>query len=284
MSAISADAVKKLRDMTSLPMMECKAALTEAAGDMDKAIQLLREKSAKVSVKRADREAAEGRIAAFIDDNARIGAIVEIRCESPMVVKSEHFIALGNDIAQQVALKNPATLDALLAQPYYADAKKTVKQRIEEAIGLIRENMKAARFARLEGILGEYVHHDGSIGVMIQATGEKSNRQLLRDVCMHITASNPPPAATRREEVPADVVAKEREIAKAQIAADPKNAGKPANILDKIAEGKLGAWYKDNVLVEQPFVKDPTKTVGQVLKSAGLEAAKFVRFKVGELS
>jgi elongation factor Ts len=284
MSAISAEAVKKLRDMTSLPMMECKAALTEANGDMDKAVQLLREKNARASIKRADREAAEGRIATFIDDNAKVGAIAEIRCESPMVVKSEHFIALGNDIAKQIALKNPANVGALLAQPFHADPSKTVKQRIEEAIGLIRENMRVARFGRLEGILGEYVHHDGSIGVMFQAKGEKAERQLLRDVCMHITASVPPPAATRREEVSADVIATEKELAKAQIAGDPKNVGKPPNILEKIAEGKLNAWFKDNVLVEQPFVKDTAKTVGQVLKAAGLEAVKFVRMKVGELS
>lgn len=284
MSAITADAVKKLRDMTSLPMMECKAALTESQGDMEKAIQLLREKNAKASIKRADREAAEGRIATFIDANAKIGAIVEIRCESPMVVKSEQFIALGNDIAKQVAMKSPQTVDELMLQPYYGDATKTVKGRIEEAIGLIRENMKVARFSRAEGILGEYVHHDGSIGVLFEAKGEKADRQLLREVCMHITAIVPTPVATRREEVPAEVVATEREIARAQIAADPKNAGKPANIMEKIAEGKINAWYKDNVLVEQPFVKDPAKSVGQLLQSAGLQAVKFVRMKVGELS
>jgi elongation factor Ts len=283
MSAVNAKDVMLLRDRTSLPMMECKAALTEAGGDMEKAIQILREKNAKATIKRADREAAEGRIAAYSDPAAKVGAIVEIRCESPMVVKSEHFIALGNEVAKQVALKNPATVDELMAQPSVGDPSKTIKQRFEDTIGLIRENMKVARFTRFTGLTGEYCHHDGSVGVLFEAKGEKADRQLLRDVCMHITAVVPTPAATRREDVPPNVVAAEKEIIKAQMAVDPKNAGKPANLMEKIADGKINAWYKDNVLVEQPFVKDDTKTVGQVLKSAGVEAVRFARFKVGEV-
>ncbi len=284
MSAITADAVKKLRDMTNLPMMECKSALTEASGDMEKAVQVLRERNAKAQVKRADREAAEGRIATFIDDAAKIGAIVEIRCESAPVVKSDQFMALANDIARHVAAKNPATVDELLKQSFVGDTKKTINDRVAEVIGLIRENMKVARFARLTGLLGEYVHHDGKTGVMVQVNGDKADRQMLRDVCMHITAVVPTPAAVRREDVPAEVIAREKEIVKGQMAADPKNVGKPPQIMDKIAEGKLNSWFKDNVLVEQPFIKDDSRSVGQVLKSAGLEAVKFVRLKVGELS
>src|SRR5438132_12671086 len=131
MSAVNAKDVMQLRDRTSLPMMECKAALTEAGGDMEKAIQILREKNAKATIKRADREAAEGRIAAYSDPAAKVGAIVEIRCESPMVIKSEHFIALGNEVAKQVALKNPATIDELMAQPSVDHPGKTIKQRFE---------------------------------------------------------------------------------------------------------------------------------------------------------
>jgi elongation factor Ts len=265
-------------------MMECKSALTEAAGEMEKAIQILRERNAKAAVKRADREAAEGRIATFIDETAKVGAVVELRCESAPVVKADQFMALGNDIAKTVAAKNPKTVDELMATPFVGDPKRTIKDRIEEVIGLIRENMKVARFARLTGLLGEYVHHDGKTGVMVQVSGDKADRQLLRDVCMHITAIVPTPAAVRREDVPAEVIAREKEVIKGQMAGDPKNTGKPAQILEKIAEGKLGAWYKDNVLVEQPFVKDDSRSVGQVLKSAGLEPVKFVRLKVGELS
>lgn len=280
MSQISAKMVMELRDRTNLPMMDCKAALTEAAGDMDKAIQILRERNKGVSVKREGRETAEGRIATFVD--AGVGAIVELRCESPMVVKADHFIALGADLARHVAVKNPASVEEMLTQQFVGDTSKTVHDRINEVIGLIRENMKVARFARLTGNVGEYVHHDGSVGVLFEASGTGGDRQLLRDVCMHITAVVPTPCATRREDVPEDVIAKEREIAKGQIATDPKNVGKPAQILEKIAEGKLNAWYKDNVLVEQPFVKDDSRSVGQLLKSANLEAARFVRYKVGQ--
>lgn len=281
MSAISADAVKKLRDMTSLPMMECKSALTESAGDMEKAVQILRERNAKAQIKRADREAAEGRVAAYIDDAKKVGAIIEVRCESPMVVKSEHFIALANDLAKQVAEKDPKSVDDMLTQPFVGDSKKTVNDRIAEAVGLIRENMKIARFVRLSGTLGEYCHHDGSIGVMLQVNGE-APRQVLRDVCMHITAAVPTPAAVRREDVSAELIAKETEIAKGQLAADPKNANKPANIMEMILQGKVNSWFKENILVEQPFVKDETKSVGQILKAAGAEATKFIRMKVGE--
>jgi elongation factor Ts len=283
MSAISADAVKKLRERTNLPMMDCKSALTEAGGDMEKAVDILRQRFKGVADKRAGREAGEGRIAAFVDDAKQAGAIIEVRCESPTVVKSDAFVALAKELAEHVAASNPKSVDEMLCQPFSGDVSKSVQDRINEAIGLIRENMKVARFTRLTGNLGEYVHHDGSVGVLLQVSG-KADRQLLREVCMHIVAAVPTPAAVKREEVAAEVVAHEREIAKGQVAADPKNAGKPANILDKIIEGKLGAWYKDNVLIEQPYVKDPAKSVGQVLKTVGVEPVKFVRMKVGEAS
>jgi len=280
MSAISADAVKKLRDMTNLPMMECKSALTEAGGEMEKAVQILRERNAKAMIKRADREAAEGRVTAYIDNDKNIGAIIELRCESPMVVKSEHFLSLATDLAKHVAENDPKSVEELLAQPFAGG--KSVNDRIAEAIGLIRENMKVARFSRMTGTLGEYCHHDGSVGVLIAVSGAGSERQLLRDVCMHIVAAVPTPVAVKREDVAADVVEKEKEFAKGQVASDPKNASKPPNLLDKIIEGKVNSWFKENVLVEQPFVKDDSKTVGQVLKSAGFEPVKFVRLKVGE--
>jgi elongation factor Ts len=282
MSTISAAAVKALRDRTNLPMMECKTALTETNGDMEKAIIWLRERHAKVQVSKAERETAEGRIAAFIDPAQKVGALVEVRCESAPVAKSEHFMQLANDLARQVALKSPATVEQLLTQPLVADPKKTVNDRIGEVVGMIRENMKPARFARFTGEMGAYCHHDGSVGAMVQVEGGKADAELLKGICMHITFTNP--VAGRREEVPADVVARETEIAKKQIAADPKNQNKPANIIEKIAEGKLKTWFGENVLIDQPYVKDPSKTVGDLLKAAGLKLVKFVRFKVGEKS
>jgi elongation factor Ts len=286
MSQISAAAVKTLRDRTNMPMMECKSALTEANGDMEKAVELLRKKSKDAVDKRGGRETAEGRIAVFIDPAQKVGAIVEMRCESAPVAKGEHFVALANDVAKQVALKNPATVADVLAQPFVGDARKTVADRITDVVGLIRENMKPARFKRMTGPLGSYVHHDGTVGVLLQVEGNVTDPQVLKDVCkdvsMHIAAKNP--YAAVREEVSAATLDKEKEIARAQMAADPKNASKPANILEKILEGKMKSWFAENVLVEQPFVKDDSKTVGQLLQAAGLKVVGFVRYKVGEVS
>jgi elongation factor Ts len=276
--SISAADVKTLRDRTNAPMMDCKAALTASNGDMDKAIQWLREKGKTVAVNKSDREAAEGRIAAFVDAKQQIGALIEVRCESAPVAKGEHFVKLATELGKQVALKDPKTVDDLVKQPFVDDAKKTVADHITEVIGLIRENMKPARFVRLKGgQMGYYVHHDGSVGVMVQVEGSKpAEDQLLRDICMHITAKNP--VAARREDVSAETIEKEREIAKSQAA----QTGKPANIADKIAEGKLKTWFAENVLIEQPFVKDDTKTVGDLLTSAGQKLVTFARLKVGE--
>ena len=282
MSTISAAAVKTLRDRTNLPMMDCKSALTEAKGDMEKAVEILRTRFKGVQDKRQGRETGEGRIAAFVDPGQQVGALVDVRCESAPVAKSEPFVQLANDIARQVALKSPATVEQLLAQPFVGDPKKTVNDRVAEVVGMIRENMRPARFTRFTGEVGYYCHHDGSVGAMVQVEGGKADPQMLKEVCMHIVFKNP--LAARREDVPADLVAKETEIAKKQIAADPKNQNKPANILDKITEGKMNAWFAENVLVDQPFVKDDTKTVGALLKSAGLKLVRFVRYKVGEVS
>jgi elongation factor Ts len=280
--AISAGDVKKLRDTTNAPMMDCKAALEKANGDLQKAAQILREQNKAIAEKKGARETAEGRIAVYIDSAKATAAILEMRCESAPVVKNEGFVQLANDIVKHIATTAtvPASVDALLTQSY--DAKRTVKDRIEELVGLIRENMKPARFERLQGgEFGSYVHFDGSVGVLLQCEGKASDPQLLKDVCMHITAKQP--AAARREDVDPAVIAREKEIALAQIAGDAKNKGKPANILEKIVEGKIKAWYIDNVLIEQPFVKDDSKTVGALLDAAGLKIKKFIRFKVGEI-
>jgi elongation factor Ts len=276
---ISATTVKALRDRTNQPMMDCKAALTEAHGDMEKAVEILRKKSKDVQDKKVSRETAEGRIGAFIDPLQQVGALVEMRCESAPVAKGKEFTQLANDIAKQVALKAPADVKVLVSQPFLGDSKKTVNDHIGEVVSQIRENMRPARMVRLTGLLGSYIHHDGSIGVMVQVEGAKADPQLLSEICMHITAMNP--VAVRREDISAEKLAKEKEIAKAQAAA----TGKPANIAEKIAEGKMKTWFADNVLLEQPFVKDESKgTVGDLLKAAGLKLVKYVRLKVGELT
>jgi len=278
MSNISAPAVKALRDRTNAPMMDCKAALTEAGGDMEKAVDILRKKNSAIQAKKGERETAEGRIAVYIDPAQKIGAIVEVRCESAPVAKSKEFGELAGSIARQVAQKAPTSIDALLAQPFVDNPKRTVNEQIADVVGLIRENMRPARMTRLTGLLGSYVHHDFQTGVLIQVEGASADPELLRGICMHITAKNP--VAARREDIPAAVIEKEREIAKTQAAA----TGKPANIVEKIAEGKLKTWMAENVLVEQPYVRDDSKTVGQLLQGAGLKLVRFVRYKVGELS
>lgn len=277
MAEITAEAVKKLRDRTGMQMMKCKAALQKAGGDMEAAIDILRKENAGAIAKVADRETAEGRIGVFIDPVKQVGALIEVRCESAPVAKSDLFVQLANDLAKQAALREAATPEAMLTQPFVDDPKKTVGERIAEVVGLVRENMKPARIARLTGLLGSYVHHDGSVGVLVQVEGAKADAQLLRDVSMHITARNP--AAALREHVAQSTIDKEMDIARAQAAA----TGKPANIVEKIAEGKIKTWFAENVLSEQPFVKDDSKTIGDLLKAAGLKLVKFVRLRVGEI-
>lgn len=274
---ITAAMVNDLRKRTDLPMMECKAALQEAGGDIDKAIDIIRIKVKGAGIKRAGNETAEGRVAAFIDPATGVGAIVELRCESAPVAKSDHFVAFGNKLAAAIVTKAPANVEALMATEI--EPGKTAADGMTDLIGLLRENMKIHRFERLTGgSFGNYVHHDGSLGVLVQASGS-GDVAVLKDLSMHVAAVQPTPIAAKREEVKPEVVAKEIEIAKAKAEA----TGKPPQIAEKIAEGQLKTWYAENVLVEQPFVKDQTKSVGQLLKEAGFDVTKFVRYKVGEI-
>lgn len=274
---ISAAMVNELRKRTDRPMMECKSALQESGGDMEKAVDILRIRNKGVGDKRAMNETAEGRMGIYVDPASATAAIVELRCESAPVAKSDHFVALANDIAKHIAIKNPATVEALLTQEIAAG--KTVTDRIQEVLGLLRENMKVQRFTRLTGgVFGSYVHHDGTLGVLVQAEGKSS--ETLKDLSMHIAAVQPTPAAVRREDVSPALIAKEKEIAKAKAEA----TGKPPQIAEKIAEGQMKTWYAENVLLEQPFVKDQAKNVEQVAKEAGIQITKFIRYKVGEIT
>lgn len=275
---ITAAMVNELRKRTDRPMMECKSVLVEAEGDMNKAIDLIRIRNKGISGNRALNETAEGRMAIFVDPASTTATIVELRCESAPVAKSDQFVALAKDIVKHIALKNPASVEALLEEEI--EPGKTVTDRINETIGLLRENMKVQRFQRLTGgVYGEYIHHDGSLGVLVQAKGT-ANPEVLKDLCMHIAAVQPSPAAVSRDDVDPSVIAKEKEIAQAKAEA----TGKPAQIAERIAEGQMKTWYAENVLLEQPFVKDQEKTVGQYVKAAGLEVTKFVRYKVGEIT
>ncbi|AMV24926.1 Elongation factor Ts [Gemmata sp. SH-PL17] len=284
MPAVTPLMVKQLRDRTDQPMGLCKQALDESAGDMDAAIVWLQKQNSKMTAKREGNETAEGRIGVSVDNAAKVAAIVEMRCESAPSAKSDQFIALANDLAKAAAGSKGADAPALLVEPF--GGKGTVQDRINDVVGVIREKMVLHRFQRLEGgVYGGYVHHDGTVGVLLECKGAAANDELLRDVAAHIAALNPPYAITT--DVPSDVVEKEKGLVKADMDADPKNTGKPANILEKIAEGKLRTRLSEIVLSEQPMAnagKYPNTSVGAALKKAGLEPVRFVRFKVGAVA
>lgn len=285
MAAVTPQLVKQLRDRTDQPMGLCKQALDQNDADMDKAIEWLRSQNSKMGVKREGNETAEGRIGTFVDNTGKIAAIVEVRCESAPSAKSDQFVALANDLAKQVAVSNPADVATALTQPFVGGAGN-VQDRINDVVGVIREKMILHKFTRLEGgVYGSYIHHDGTVGVLIECRGATPNDELLRDVSAHIAALNPPYTST--EDVPADVMAKEKAAVMADINADPKNASKPANILEKIAEGKLKTKLAEVVLTEQPMangMKYPNTSVGAALTKAGLTPVKFVRLKVGAVA
>jgi elongation factor Ts len=247
---------------------------------MEKAVDILRKQNAATQVKAASRETAEGRIGVFVDNNEGIGGIIELRCESAPVAKNEMFVKLADSLARQVALKGATTPEALLAQPFVGEPARTVHERIGDVVGLMHENIKPARMGRLEGLLGSYVHHDGTVGVLLAVDGITDDLQVLRDVSMHIAARNP--VAALREHIPQQRIDKEMEIARSQAQEQGKN--KPANIIEKIAEGKLRTWFADNVLAEQPFVKDESKTISQLLAGSGLKLKGFIRYRVGEVT
>ncbi len=282
MSTISASAVNELRKLTDQPLMDCKRALTEAAGDMEKAVVILRLRGKGVTAKRDGNETAEGRVGISIDSGAAVAGIVEFRCESAPSAKNDRVLSLVDDLAKSVASSDPKDVADLLTKPF-GDA--TVGDRLTDVVSVIREKMIVQRFARLSGgVFGQYVHHDGSVGALLQCEGTGSHDELLRDICAHIAALNPPYMVTA--DVPAEVIAKERAILVQQIQEDPKNVGKPANIFEKIAEGKVKSWLSETVLFEQPMAntaKYPGTTVGAALTKAGLKPTKYVRFKVGAI-
>ena len=295
MSTISAAQVNELRKKTDQPLMDCKAALTEAGGDMEKAIVILRSRNSKIGTKREANEVAEGRVGIYIDAANSQAGIVEMRCESAPSAKSEQYIALTNDIAKHVATHEATNVEGLLSQSH---GDHTIKERIDECVGLIREKMIVQRFERIvTGLFGQYVHHDGTVGVLLQCTGESANDEVLRDVCAHIAAMNPLYMTTG--EVPAEAISKEKAVIAVQIEEGEKVAEakaqedgkeyrvKKPEILEKIADGKLKTWMSETVLTEQPMAntqKYPNQTVGQALAKIGVKPAKFVRFKVGAMA
>jgi elongation factor Ts len=273
MAEITAGMVKELRELTGLGMMECKKALTEAAGDMKKAEDLLRIKSGAKASKAAGRVAAEGVIGSYITPDGKIGALVEVNSETDFVAKNGDFIQLAKDAAKLVAENDPADIEALsgLKLP----SGQTVEEARQALIMKLGENMTLRRIARFatSGKLSVYLHGN-KIGVMVDLAG--GDETLGKDIAMHVAASKP--IAVSKEQVPAENIEREREIAKARAL----ESGKPANIVDKIVEGSVNKFLADVTLLGQPFVKNPDETVEKLLKSKGATVNTFAMFIVGE--
>jgi elongation factor Ts len=269
MAEISAAQVRALREKTGLPMMECKAALTEANGNEQAAIELLQRKAKGKLETKAHRETAEGRVGMYISPDGRSGALVELRCETPPVAKNEMFAELSNQIAQQVAAGTEASPspERILTARWVGDSSKTVNDLVEGVFARIKENMKLVRCRRITGehLVG-YVHFDGSIGVMAALDKAPATPQVGKDLCMHIAFAKP--LGIMAKDVPAEEIEQVRRMA-AEVA---RGEGKPEKIIDKIVEGKVAAFYKEKVLMEQEHVKEPKTSVAKVLKAAGVDA------------
>ena len=272
---VSASQVKDLREKTGAGMMDCKKVLTETDGDMEKAIELLRERGIAKAAKKSDRIAAEGLVAAYVSEDGKVGAVVEVNSETDFVAKNDEFKAFVADVAEQVAKQNPANVEELLAEKSIKE-DKTVGEVLTDKIAKIGENMSIRRFARFEsnGLIEKYIHGDGKIGVLVELNGGDS--EVAKDVCMQIAAAKP--EFLNRESVPAERLEKEMEILKAQA----MNEGKPEAIAEKIVQGRVGKFYSEICLVEQEFVKNPDMKVSELLSSKGAEAVRFARFEKGE--
>ena len=273
MAGITAGMVKELREATGLGMMECKKALEESGGDMKAAGDLLRIKSGAKASKAAERIAAEGVVSAWIASDAKLGALLEVNCETDFVAKNEDFRAFAAKLAQCIAEENPADVAALADLSLDGSTVESIRQALVQKIG---ENISLRRFVRFAtdaGRLASYLHGT-RIGVLVQYAG--GDGQLGKDVAMHIAASKP--VAVSKDNVPADLLAKEREIYAAQAA----ESGKPANIIEKMVEGRIVKYLAEVTLHGQPFVKDPDTTVEKLLASKGARVERFALFVVGE--
>ena len=289
MAQITAAMVKQLREMTDSPMMECKKALVEADGDIDKAVDILRTMGVAKAVKRAGRDTNEGTIATYVSEDSKLGAILELTCETDFVGTNPKFTGFALELAKIVAENDPADVDALKA---CAMGESTVEAELTEMIHVIGENMKIARFQRVtaeDGALGSYVHLGGKLADIVtfklgkaETAAADEFKTFAHDVAMQVAAAAP--VAARRDDVPADVIEHELAIYKAQAA----ESGKPEAIQEKMAQGRLEKYFKESVLTEQEFVKDSSLTIGQLAQNVGkslgdtVEVMSFIRYTFGE--
>lgn len=292
MANITSQMVKELRETTQAGMLDCKKALIQAEGNIEKAVEWLREKGLAAAAKKASRIAAEGIVATYINEDASIGVIVEVNCETDFVAKTDNFSDFCKDVAKHVAIANPASIDEMMEQKFVGNADKTITDLVSDATVAIGEKISVRRFARYqtnEGIVESYIHLGGKIGVLLLVENDNADtfanetfKTYYHDVALQIAAAKP--SVVRKEEVPSDNLNKEREILRAQAL----NEGKPEKIVDKMVEGRIEKYYKEVCLLEQPFVKDGDKSVGQLTAEvakeigANLKVVSFERFERGE--
>jgi len=273
MAEVTAGMVKELREKTDAPMMECKKALAEADGHMGRAEEILRVKLGSKASKAAGRVAAEGIVAINVDAAGKLASIVELNSETDFVAKNDDFLALGRDLAQLVASRDPADVAALSALPLGGGTVDSVRAAL---VGRIGENMSIRRFVRLaaKGRVASYIHGGSKIGVLVDITG--GDQALAKDVAMQIAATKP--KALRADGVPAELIETERSVARQKAA----ESGKPAEIQSKMVEGAVQKYLKEVTLLSQPFVKDDKLTIEQLLKQGGAAINGFVLYVVGE--
>ncbi len=290
--AITAGMVKELREMTGAGMMDCKKALNATDGDMDKAIEFLREKGLAAAEKKAGRIAAEGLCATNVSEDGKVASIVEVNSETDFVAKNDKFVNFVTEVAAQAANTTAADIDAFLAEAWSLDTTKTVKEELASQIAIIGENMNIRRFAKVtseNGFVESYVHAGGKIAILVEletTVRNEATRECARNVAMQIAAMNP--KYVNRDEVSPEFIAHEREILKTQAMNDPANAKKPENIVEKMVEGRLNKELKEFCLVDQTYVKDGDLTVQKYVDGVAKEVGapivvkSFVRFETGE--
>lgn len=288
----TAQDVKELREKTGVGMMKCKNALQEADGDMEKAIDILREQGAAVSAKKAGRAAAEGAVLAYTDDAKGVTVLIEVNAETDFVGKNEKFQNFVLNVAKTVAEENPADVEALESMNLYG-TDRSIKESLQDLILSIGENMKIRRFERVEGPAASYIHMGGAVGVVVtfdttaEAAAADAFKEMGKNVAMQVAAMSP--GYLDPDAVPADVLDHEKGIMIAQMKEDPKMANKPEQVLAKIVEGKIGKFYKENCLLQQEYVKaenheDVAKYVASVAKELGadVKVTGFIRYQKGE--
>lgn len=290
MANVTAAMVKELRERTNAGMMDCKKALVSNDGDMDKAIDWLREKGLAQAAKKASRVAAEGVVTQYVTPCGCTGVIVEVNCETDFVAKTDNFMNFANNVAKHIAKANPADVDELMNQKFVDDESKTISDLVSEATVAIGEKISVRRFARYktEGVVSTYIHMGGKVGVLVEVACDEAAKdndavkEFAHDLALQIAAAKP--EAVRREEVDTEKLEKEKEIQRAKAI----ESGKPEKIVDRIVEGQIEKYYKEVCLIDQQFVKDGDKTIkslmAEVSKAANtpLDIVRFARFERGE--